>query len=136
MRGCRQSGQVQQNEMYYYIAFVMTGLLLLGGSMLYKFQLKNYMALPECMIYRMTGIYCPACGGTRAVLSLLEGKIAESLWYHPAVLYSVCLWSIYVLINTCALVFTRSRDKMVHFGKKYIIIGLLLFAVNFILKNV
>lgn len=42
-----------------------------------------------CLFYRATGIYCPGCGGTRAVKYLLEGKLLKSLWYHPLVGYVV-----------------------------------------------
>ena len=42
-----------------------------------------------CLFYCATGIYCPGCGGTRAVKYLLEGNLLKSLWYHPLVGYLV-----------------------------------------------
>ena len=43
--------------------------------------------LHPCFFYQYTGLYCPGCGGTRAVLALLQGHVLQSLWYHPLVLY-------------------------------------------------
>lgn len=35
--------------------------------------------LPKCMVYRWTGLYCPGCGVTRALSSLLHGDLKASL---------------------------------------------------------
>lgn len=41
--------------------------------------------LPECYFYKMTGYYCPGCGGTRAVHSLLNLKLWTAFKYNPGV---------------------------------------------------
>jgi hypothetical protein len=38
--------------------------------------------LPTCFIYSKLHLYCPACGNTRGVTSLLEGDILDSLRYN------------------------------------------------------
>ena len=35
--------------------------------------------LPECAFHRLTGLYCPGCGATRALSALLHGDIKSSL---------------------------------------------------------
>ena len=40
-----------------------------------------------CLFRRITGWYCPGCGGTRAVKYLLEGSIIKSLRCHPLIVY-------------------------------------------------
>ena len=40
-----------------------------------------------CLFHLTTGLYCPACGGTRAVRALLRGNLKMSFQYHPIVLY-------------------------------------------------
>ena len=42
-------------------------------------------ALPACVIFTRWHIYCPACGGTRAVEALLRGRVVQSLYWNPAV---------------------------------------------------
>lgn len=40
----------------------------------------------ECYFRTHWKIYCPGCGGTRALEALLQGKIMESFIYNPIVL--------------------------------------------------
>ena len=42
-----------------------------------------------CLFRAVTKIYCPGCGGTRAVSLLLTGHPVLSFLYHPIVLYTV-----------------------------------------------
>ena len=42
-----------------------------------------------CLFRAVTKIYCPGCGGTRAVYLLLTGHPVLSFLYHPIVLYTV-----------------------------------------------
>ena len=60
-----------------------------------KSLLVSLFRMP-CLFHLMTGLYCPGCGGTRAVKYLLQGDWKNSLIYHPFVLYSViaaALWA-------------------------------------------
>ena len=45
--------------------------------------------LPEipCPFDYMLGVYCPGCGGTRAVTALAHGHLLQAVWYHPLVPY-------------------------------------------------
>ncbi|NLZ47407.1 MAG: DUF2752 domain-containing protein [Clostridiales bacterium] len=36
-----------------------------------------------CLFYNVTGVPCPACGMTRALLHLFQGHISEAFQYHP-----------------------------------------------------
>ena len=50
---------------------------------------------PQCVLYSLTGIYCPACGGTRAAYDLMHGDVAGAFARNPAVpvlLVAVLLW--------------------------------------------
>jgi hypothetical protein len=43
------------------------------------------VALPGCPLRRWTGIPCPTCGGTRAVVSLAGGDVVGALSLNPLV---------------------------------------------------
>lgn len=40
---------------------------------------------PPCVLYAATGLYCPACGGTRALYDLLHGDVAGAFARNPLV---------------------------------------------------
>ena len=40
---------------------------------------KYAVWLPKCMFHELTGFYCPGCGSTRALSSLLHGDLKSSL---------------------------------------------------------
>ena len=47
--------------------------------------LAVWLWLTGCPIYRLTGIPCPGCGMTRALLRLLSLDFAGAWYYHPLV---------------------------------------------------
>lgn len=75
------------------------GLIFLGLCILAAVMIVlglNGIGIP-CVFYKITGIQCPGCGNTRAVLSLVRGDIKAAFEYNafflPEILY---LLSIYV----------------------------------------
>ncbi|MCR4740225.1 MAG: DUF2752 domain-containing protein [Lachnospiraceae bacterium] len=61
-----------------------------------------------CYFKKVTGLYCPGCGVTRAVDSILSGHFLKSLYYNAAVLY-FSVFYIYVMIR---------EFVTIHFGGK------------------
>lgn len=57
-------------------------------------MIPTWFRMP-CLFQMMTGLYCPGCGGTRAVRALLSGHPVLSFLYHPVVPYmaSVAVWA-------------------------------------------
>jgi len=42
-----------------------------------------------CLFLNITGIPCPACGMTRAYISLFKGNLAQAFYYHPLFLIPI-----------------------------------------------
>ena len=52
-----------------------------------------------CLFRLATGLYCPGCGGTRALRLLLKGDLIGSLVYHPLVAYMIGAAGIVMLLR-------------------------------------
>jgi hypothetical protein len=44
-----------------------------------------------CPLHRLTGAWCPGCGSSRAIVSLLRGDVTASFRYHPLLLPMLAL---------------------------------------------
>lgn len=97
-------------------------------------DLNNFLI--PCVFHYVTGLYCPGCGGTRAVKALFQGKLLLSFLYHPFVLYSILIYSWYMVSNTIE----RCANGKIKIGMRYkniyLWIGIILILVNWVVKNV
>lgn len=87
---------------------ILTAIIILGiaGSMfLYYHNPVEESGLP-CMIYKLTGFYCPGCGAGRACYSILHGQFYEAFRYNPLLIlllpwlllyFAICAvqWAVY-----------------------------------------
>lgn len=87
-----------------------------------------------CLFREMTGLYCPGCGGTRAVKALLRGDIVTSFLYHPLVLYCALVAAVFAVSYICYWK-TRNPRFRLYLENGYVYAGLAILAVNFIVKN-
>lgn len=88
-----------------------------------------------CIFHTVTGLYCPGCGGTRAVRLLCQGHIVESLYYHPFVLYGALLYVWFMISNSIEYL-SGGRVKIgMRYRKWYVVLGVIILALNFAIKN-
>lgn len=87
-----------------------------------------------CMFQKLTGLYCPGCGGTRAVKHLLGGDFLLSIQYHPFVLYTAV--AVFLTVSTWILSKLLKRPGL-YFGRidKLAYVGVAVVLVNWIFKN-
>ncbi len=98
-----------------------------------------------CLFHLLTGLYCPGCGGTRAVWYLLHGQILKSIQYHPLVVYAVLVVAIEFGSRCFTKITGRSAGKTdrpaMHSElpmRRYqieVLIGAGIVLINWIFKN-
>lgn len=124
------------NRNYAYIVSLAAGGILAAGLFFYYTAGHEYIVIPGCVIYRTTGIWCPACGGTRSVLALLRGDLIQSFLYHPIVPYSVFLYTAYILEETRERLCRSIKRVPLQFWRGCVWIGLVILAANTVLRNI
>jgi hypothetical protein len=55
----------------------------IAGSLLYFIDPARAAFLPSCPLHRLSGLYCPGCGTTRALHALLHGNLEAALRLNP-----------------------------------------------------
>lgn len=72
--------------------------------------------LPPCGFYLATGYYCPGCGMTRALHSVLQGDIVRAIKFNavlvlalPVLIYFYILWMNWAFTGRRMPTFTISR---------------------------
>lgn len=92
--------------------------------------------LPPCAFHFLTGFYCPGCGGTRAVTTLLQGKVMQSLYYHPLVVYTAVIGGWFMISHTIELLSKKKWCIGMHYRNIYLWIALAIIGIHCVVKNV
>lgn len=94
-----------------------------GIAILYHFNI----AIP-CIFYKVTNLYCPGCGITRAVISLLKLELYKAFRYNPLIITLLPLLLIY---NIYVKIFNKKKN----FSQNVWIILLTIVIVYGVLRN-
>lgn len=88
-----------------------------------------------CIFHEVTGLYCPGCGVTRMILSLLKGDIIQAFYYNQLLFISLPFFLILIINNFIAQIKNKTPIYKKIPNKIYIfyIILLLLFMI---LRNI
>lgn len=85
-----------------------------------------------CVFYEITGLYCPGCGITRSILSLIDGNIYQAFRYNPIIFIDIPLIMITSIID-----FIYKDNKKVKKVTNAIYIMLLIITLVFgVLRNI
>jgi hypothetical protein len=79
-----------------------------------------------CLLLNLTGIPCPSCGMTRAIISFIKGDLSGAFYYHPLFF----LPTVVVLIN-----YKKVRENKVVFNRLtffFIAIFMVVYIIRFI----
>lgn len=97
------------------------------------FSFGSYMY--ACVLHTLTGLYCPGCGGTRAIMFLLHGDFLRSFLYHPLVPYAAAVYGWFMISQTIQRL-SRNRIRIgMHYRDIYLWLALILLTASFVIKN-
>ncbi len=89
----------------------------------------------ECDFHNKTGLYCPGCGGTRALFALLRGNVLLSIYYYPIIPYVAgifCLWAVRYIVS---VLWPDGPIRKMPYKMGYVYAGIIIFYANWLLKN-
>jgi len=109
-------------------------LFFFSAKLIQIFHVDLNQVFPLCGFYRITGYYCPGCGGTRAVVALLHLHILQSLRCHPLVLYTMVILGAFWIGKTLEIVIGRQKWRM-RLKPVYLYLALVIVLVQWIVKN-
>ena len=107
---------------------------LAGAVLLWRFAL-GAPTVSRCWMWERWHVYCPSCGGTRALIALTRGQIGEALWCHLPVVAALALAAAYLLTQTV----WRLRGKRgwaLHYRPWWPAVLVGLFLANCLARNV
>lgn len=126
---------IEQVSRYCYYAGLGFGLIALaGGLLIIRLHIPMLQLIPTCLFYEETGYYCPGCGGTRAVMALLRGKLLRSLYYHPFVIYMAVYYVVYESSHIISTI-THGRTRGLNFFPPYFYAGIAVILIQWAVKN-
>lgn len=83
---------------------------------------RSSLGLPDlCPLHRLTGMWCPLCGGTRATRELIHGDLWGALGYNPFALVVEAL--VVLLVARWLVASAHGRRRQLITGREGIILG-------------
>lgn len=126
----------EKMDLYFYITgWIVVALIGAIAGIIYVCGTGWLEIVPPCAFHKITGLYCPGCGGTRAVFALCRGEIVRSIKFHPLVLYSVVCGGWFMISQSIQRISHNKIKIGMHFRDIYLWIALAIVIVNFIFKN-
>lgn len=119
--------------------FFILSLIILGGFILMAvlqhmgiFKLTYNVEYP-CGFRIVTGLYCPGCGASHSLTSLIDLHIIDSILENPFVPYVFLCALINSVLNTIAVI--RKKNYLC-FRMIYVYIGIGILFGQWIIKNI
>ena len=111
---------------YYAVWHLVTAAFAVGFLLLDAFDMFDRFFI-YCPFHFFLHLYCPACGGTRAVWLLLSGDIVGSLIYNPTAA-ALLLALVYYEVAAIRSFVTKRLDyiRSVRFFPLYTVVGICL----------
>ena len=93
-----------------------------------------FSLIPVCMVHDFLHVYCPLCGGTRAVEALFRWQWADAIRYHAVVVVTVGIGAIWYIRAWIRLF--RGKPLIAPIPKWLSVLLLIAFIGYWILRNI
>ena len=109
-------------------------ILVLIALFYYKLDSLFNISIP-CIFHKITNLYCPGCGITRAIFSLMEFNIIAAIKYNLLIILVFPFLGYYIFINVRDWIFFKERNNLVFSNKvwNFLLIITILFGI---LRNI
>ena len=121
----------------WFIALQLGVVLAAVGAYLYRAYLDTLPgdgARSMCLLHDFLHLYCPGCGGTRAVVALLRGQIVHSLRCNPLSAYLAVGYL--ALDIRIAVAIVRGESYAIRVPMWYLWVMLILAILHCVVRNV
>lgn len=118
---------------FHLIALVLAGGWISCFFLFSRLRAAGYFVV-TCPLHDLLKIYCPLCGGSRAILSLFRFDLPGAFRANPAVLLSLPVLLFYYV--RALVIFARGGAFSFRIPRKWTVALLCLFAAFFVLRNV
>lgn len=109
------------------------GLLLLSCALWFVYRCLP-SAWTQCELVRLFDLYCPLCGGTRALFALLHLDLLQVLRCYPPLLFLIAF---YVEVHLRAAIAYCKKDLApLHLPKRVYLLPVFAILLWFVLRNV
>ena len=130
----------QRKELTIETAFFVVGIILAAiaiviAALFALFPERFALLRFPCIFHEITGLYCPGCGGTRAVKALLGGHIITSFVYNPIVLYGTVMY-VWFMGSQFLERLTKGKVKGLKYRHLYLWLALVIVIVNCVVRNI
>lgn len=125
---------VKNKKDWTYILVLSITILVISITTFYIVYAKKFIKIPECIILKKLGVYCPGCGSTRAVYSLYAGKIFQSIYYNPFILYIAIVDFWYLITEGIAKLLKKENKFFIKDIRLYLYLALIVLALNWVIK--
>ena len=117
----------------FHLLLLLFGVLIFGGYFLFRALRAAGLPVVTCPLHDLLRIYCPLCGGSRALLSLLRFDFKSAFLFHPALLISLPFFLFFYVRVLC--VYLSGGTFTLRIGRGWWIFFAILFGGFFLLRN-
>ena len=118
----------------YFCANILLPILAIITIILGKiFSQSPYNEYINCPSVLILGVYCPFCGITRAMSSLLGGKLLTAFIYNPAFVLFVPYFVYYDIKTFLHII--KNKEKLPNIHRSIIITLCAILFINWIFRN-